>query len=117
MTDEPRDDLEPRVSALESQMAEVRADAAAARILASGADRDVSEVRAELRAHLQAINALGEVQRETRTELRRTRTELKAEIDELRTEMRTGFAETRAGFATMAAGMQHIVDLLDRPAD
>jgi hypothetical protein len=39
--------------------AAARADSAAARVLAAGADRDVSEVRAELRAHTQASTPYG----------------------------------------------------------
>jgi predicted nuclease with TOPRIM domain len=40
------------------------ADAGAARTLAAGADHDVSEVRAELRAHLSVLHALRETQLE-----------------------------------------------------
>ncbi len=50
------------------------------RVLAAGADRDVSEIRAELRAHTQGLNAL----RETQLEQGR-------EITSLRQEMREGF--------------------------
>jgi hypothetical protein len=39
-----------------------RADAVAARVLAAGADRDISEVRTELRAPTAALNALREIQ-------------------------------------------------------
>ena len=54
----------------------------------------MSEVRAELRAHTQALNAL----RETQLEQAR-------EISELRAEM-------REGFATLATGMAQITTLL-----
>ena len=64
------------------------------RLLAAGADRDVSEVRAELRAHTQALNAL----RETQLEQGR-------KIDEQGREM-------RQGFATLATGMAQITALL-----
>ena len=60
----PEDDLEARFARLEHEVAELReqvtiagSDAAAARVLAAGTDRDVSEVRAELRAHTQGLNA------------------------------------------------------------
>lgn len=79
---------------LREQVTIARSDAAAARVLASGADRDVSEVRAELRAHTQGLNAL----RETQLEQGRA-------ISELRQEMRDGFA-------TMATGMAQITALL-----
>jgi hypothetical protein len=65
------DDLENRVAVLEREVARLReqvalttSDAAAARVLAAGADHDVAEVRAELRAHTQALNALRETQLE-----------------------------------------------------
>jgi chromosome segregation ATPase len=90
------DDIEGRVRRLENEQARVRdevaqarADAAAARVLAAGADRDVSEVRAELRAHTGALNALRATQRE---------------MDQRMTD----------GFATLHTGMQHITVLLER---
>ena len=96
----PSDDLEARVRVLEETVGRLRdevvlsrADAGAARELAAGADRDVSEVRAELRAHTQTLNAL----RENQLDLQ---------------------SEVRAGFAEMRAGMGQIVSLLSqRPAD
>jgi chaperonin cofactor prefoldin len=109
---DPDDDVEVRLTVLEREVARLReqaaltsseataarVDAAAARVLAAGADRDVSEVRAELRAHLQALNALRETQ-----------------LDQAR-EMREGFAEMRAemreGFAKQATGMAQITALL-----
>jgi hypothetical protein len=108
----PDDDADARFTRLEREVAELReqvtfarSDAAAARVLAAGADRDVSEVRAELRAHIQALNAL-----------RETQLEQGQAIDELRREMRDGFAsqgrEMRDGFATVAVGMAQITALL-----
>jgi chromosome segregation ATPase len=73
MADSDRDDkdLETRVGILEREVARLReqaaltgSDAAAARVLAAGADHDVSEVRSELRAHTRALNALRETQLE-----------------------------------------------------
>ena len=65
------DDIETRVTVLEREVIRLRdqvaltsSEAEAARVLAAGADHDVSEVRAELRAHTQALNALREVQLE-----------------------------------------------------
>ena len=104
----PDDDAEARFARLEHDVAELReqvalakSDAAAARVLAAGADRDVSEVRAELRAHTQSLNAL----RETQLEQGRTLGRLHQETDGLRHEMRNGFA-------TMATGMAQITALL-----
>jgi hypothetical protein len=95
------DDIETRLAVVERDVAQLReqftltsSDAGAARMLAAGADHDVSEVRAELRAHTQALNAL----RETQLEQGR-------KIDEQGREM-------REGFATLATGMAQITALL-----
>ena len=91
---------------LRAEIALVRADAQAARMLAAGADRDVSEVRAELRSHTRVLNAL----RQTQVEQGRAIDELRGELGELRIEMRTGFA-------TLASGMADITTLLQRGID
>lgn len=101
-------DLEARVAALESQVAEIaklaervrrsEQDAAAARVLAGGADRDVTEIREEIRAFRQAtvssLNALRAGQADTDRRL--------ADLDRRMTD----------GFATTAAGQRQIVELL-----
>ena len=144
MTEAHGDDLEPRVSALEREMAQVRgeaaqarSDAAAARVLSTGADRDVSEVRAELRAHTSAISALRQTQvdfdrrlrslertthsgfaemrtgfAELRAEMGDLRDGLRSEMGEMRAELHSEIRDIRGGFATMQTGMQAIVDLL-----
>lgn len=91
---------------IRKQMAQSASDAGAARVLAAGADSDVSEVRAELRAHTGALNALREDQLSLRSEMGEMRTELRAEIDELR-------QETRQGFAAVHEGMARIVTLIE----
>jgi hypothetical protein len=115
----PEDDVEARVTSLEhavarlreqvtltsSDAAAARADAAAARVLAAGADRDVSELRTELRAHTQVLNALRETQLEQSRETRECFASQGRRIDALEREMRTGFA-------TMATGMAQITELL-----
>lgn len=116
---DPGDDFEARLAVLEREVARLReqtaltsseaiaarVDAAAARVLAAGADHDVSEVRAELRAHLQALNALRETQLEQAREMREGFADIRAEMYE-------GFAEMRAGFAVQATGMAQITALL-----
>lgn len=107
---EPRpadDDIPARLAAVEDELARLRpqlraatADSGAARVMASGADHDVSEVRAEMRAHTRTMNALRQDQIDMRAEL-------KAEIAELRD-------ETRRGFATVHEGMAGIVEILGR---
>ncbi len=68
-------------------------------MLAAGADRDVSEVRAELRAHTQGLNAL----RETQLEQGR-------EITSLRQEMREDLATLGTGMAQITALLTNITE-------
>jgi len=88
---------------LRARLRRAEEDAAAARILAGGADRDVGE--------------LGREFREFRDQNNRVLSAMRADIVDLGTEMRTEFADVRAdmrrGFATAAAGQQRIVELLD----
>jgi hypothetical protein len=121
------DNLEPRVAALETQVQELTTgvrrsghDATAARVLAGGADREVTEIRAELRDFRQATTASFNAMREDFTDLR-------AEVAELRTEMNSrfaevnnrfaavdnGFVEMRGKFDATAAGLEQIVNLLN----
>ncbi len=97
-------DLEARVAALEARLVEVeqqvstaQTDASAARELAAGADRDVSEVRAELRAHTRALNALREIHVEQGRAMDR------------------GFAEMRARLDQTTGGLDQILGLLNTP--
>ncbi|HET9257481.1 MAG TPA: hypothetical protein VFO16_20085 [Pseudonocardiaceae bacterium] len=111
------DDIETRLAVLEREVARLReqtalanteaarADADAARVLAGGADRGVSEVRAELRAHIQTLNPLRETQLEQSQEMAEG-------FAEMRTEMGRLQAEIREGFATQATGMAQITALL-----
>lgn len=99
MAEPAEENLETRVRSLEGEVAQIRervalsgADAAAARVLAAGADRDVAEVR----AHTRVLNFLREDQ-----------LALRAEMGEFR-------EETRQGFAVVNAGMTRIVELLGR---
>jgi chromosome segregation ATPase len=106
------DEPDPRVAELERQVREldrrVRSsaqDAAAARILAGGADRDVAEIRGEIRDFRQATTSSFNAMRADFTDLRREYIELQQRVD-------NGFAEMRGRFDATAAGQQHIVDLL-----
>ncbi len=56
------EELAQRVSALEAEVVTLRQEAAAARALAAGADRDVADYRAELRGHTRTLGALRETQ-------------------------------------------------------
>jgi hypothetical protein len=121
------DDLEARVTALETQVARVTAletqvqelteqvrhnaqDAAAARVLAGGADRDVTETRAEIRDFRQASTSSFNAMREDFTDLRKEMNSRFAEVDK-------GFAEIRGRLDAAAAGQQQIVGLLNTLID
>jgi uncharacterized protein YceH (UPF0502 family) len=98
-------DLESRVDALEEQVRNLTGrvqsserDAAAARVLAGAADRDVSEFRSEVREFRQATTA-------SFNALRQDFVDLRAHVD-------NGFIEMRGKFDVMAAGQHQIVDRL-----
>jgi hypothetical protein len=74
-------------------------------VLAAGADRDVSELRTELRAPTQVLNAVRETQLGLGREMRESFAAQGQRSDGLEREMRTGFA-------TMATGMARITELL-----
>lgn len=121
------EDIENRLTAVEREVAQLRAqtglaavDASAARTLAAGADRDVSEVRAELRAHTGALNALRQSQLEMGqqltsldqrltdgfataqadvTGLEQRLTTVQADVTGLERRLTDGFANTQAGLA------------------
>lgn len=106
-------DLEARVAALEVQVRELgervrhsEHDAAAARVLAGGADRDVTEIRTEIRDFRQATTASFNAMREDLVDLR-------THVDRKFTEVDRGFMEVRGRLDAAAAGQQHIVDLLN----
>jgi len=120
------DDLEPRVSALETQVQELRSrvrhseqDAAAARVLAGGADRDVEQIRGEIRDFRQATTAGFNAMREDLTDFR-TQVAAQfaqvdarfAQVDGKFEQVDRGFAEMRGKFDAAAAGQQQIVGLL-----
>lgn len=107
---EQPEDLEPRVAALEAQVRELnervrrtQQDAAAARVLVGGADRDVTEIRAEIRDFRRATTASFTAMREDLTDLRTDLTDLHTEV--------------RCRFDTLAAGHQQIVELLSTLID
>jgi hypothetical protein len=98
------EDLEPRVRALEEQVRDLKGrvqaseqDAAAARVLAGAADRDVSEFRGEIRDFRRATTASFNA--------------LRQDFVDLRTHVDDGFTEMRGKFDVMAAGQQRIVGL------
>jgi hypothetical protein len=74
------DDLRARLAALEAELPAIREEAAAARALAAGADRDVAEYRAEMRSQTRLLSAIRETQVTERVELKGDIAELRAGI-------------------------------------
>jgi chromosome segregation ATPase len=90
---QPRN-LEERVSSLEQEIKVLRAEAAAARALAAGADRDVADYREEMRGQTRLIQALRESQVEQVTRLDQQITQLDQ--------------RTRAGFGVIAGMLEQL---------
>lgn len=121
------EDIEPRVAALEGEVLELKRrvqgteqDAAAARILAGAADRDVSEFRGEIRDFRQAVAGGFNAMRHDFVDLRQEFVDLRQDFGDLRQEFTTlrdhvdrGFVEMRGKFDAAAAGQQQIVGLLE----
>lgn len=107
------ENLEPRVTALETQVRELRGevqankfDVAAAQTLALAVDRDVSEMRGFRRATVASLNAL----RADMVDMRADMVDMRADLTGMRHEM-------RAKFDITAAGQQRIVELIQRVID
>jgi len=119
-------DLESRVAALEHQMRDLAGrvqvseqDAAAARVLAGAADRDVSGFREDLREFRQATAASFNALREDFVDLRSDFgalqegfATLQGNFGALQENVDQGFIEMRGKLDATAAGQQQIVDLL-----
>ena len=116
--------LEQQVGDLERRVQTSEQDAAAARVLAGGADRDVGEIRAEIREFGELNTRLHNATRadiaNMRVEIRGLQTghtDLRAEVSDLRDQMSTGFIEMRGRLDATAAGQQRIVELLGEIID
>lgn len=105
-------DLEARVTALETQVSDLNQrvrrsehDAAAARVLAGGADRDVTDMRTEIRDsrehNTRMLNAL-----------RQDMLEGFARVDDRFARVDHGFTEMRGKLDATAAGLQQITGML-----
>lgn len=110
---EPSGDLETRVAALETRVGELadrlqhsEQDAAAARVLAGGADRDVDQIRGEIRDFRQATTSSFNAMREDLADLRK-------HVDDGFATVERGFTEMRGKFDATAAGQEQIVGLLN----
>ena len=116
------DDIENRVAVLERQFLKLReqvalaiSEASAARMLAAGADHDISEVRAELRALTQSLNALRETQPELSKKVHSLRDQvhsLEDQVHSLDDKVTKLDDKVTHGFSTLSAGMAQIMALL-----
>lgn len=93
--DERIDALEADVAALRSRLSRAEQDAAAARILAGGADRDVGDLRGEFREFRDQNNRV---------------------LSAMRADVTDGFAEMRRGFRQVDDKFTEIRGLLDGQA-
>ena len=124
------EDLEARLSAVEHEVARLRdevagsaTDSGAARVLAAGADRDVSEVRAELRAHTSALNALRQSQLDLERKVDTGFGQVDARLDQMDArfeqvdarfdQVDANFARVQEQFARVGAGLAQIVTLIE----
>lgn len=102
----------------------VEQDAAAARVLAGAADRDVGEIRAEIRDFRQATTASFNALRADFVDLRQDFSDLRQDFSGLREDFSglrdhvdRGFIEMRGKFDATAAGQQRIVELIESLID
>ncbi|MGQ0774752.1 MAG: hypothetical protein ACT4NY_10095 [Pseudonocardiales bacterium] len=100
------DDIETRLTVVEREIARFRerlaltdAVAGSAHVLAAGADRELSEARAERLSHTQVLNAL----RETQLEHGKAIMALQRDVSGLQREVREGFAVLGTGMAQITA--------------
>lgn len=107
------DELEARVTALEVHIRELdermrhsAQDAAAARVLAGAADRDVAQIREEIGDFRHATTASFNAMREDLTDLR-------TRIEDGFAKVENGFVEMRGKLDATAAGQHQIVELLN----
>ncbi|MEV3963141.1 hypothetical protein AB0M34_19955 [Nocardia sp. NPDC050193] len=123
--------FEDRLSALESEMGDIKQrlqrsekDAAAARVLAGGADRDTSELRIELREFREQNMRLHNATRADIADIRGDITEIRGDITDIRGELGqlngrvdTLTLEMRSKFDMLTAGQQQIVNLITLALD
>jgi hypothetical protein len=120
-----------RMSALETQVRDLaervrnnERDAVAARVLAGGADRDVAEMRKEIREFREQNTRVLNARREDLTDLRQRMDDGFAQLDRQFTRVDEAFVKVDLGFTEMcgkldatAVGQQHIAELLNRLID
>ncbi|WP_280456822.1 hypothetical protein [Nocardia carnea] len=124
-------DFEERLTALEGEVGDLEhrlqrseKDAAAARVLAGGADRDTSELRIELREfreqnmrlHNATRSDIADIRGDI-TGIRGDITGIRGEIGQLNNRVDTLTLEMRSKFDMLAAGQQQIANLITLAID
>lgn len=116
--------FEDRLSALESEVGDLKQrlqrsekDAAAARVLAGGADRDPSELRIELREFREQNMRLHNATRSDIADIRGDITDIRGELGQLNGRVDTLTLEMRSKFDMLTAGQQQIVNLITLALD
>ncbi|SEC12251.1 hypothetical protein SAMN04489727_2647 [Amycolatopsis tolypomycina] len=87
-------------------MQRIRQDAAAARVLAGTADRDVSEFKQILNGHTKVLNAM----RETQVEQGQRLDLLESKFDQLDAKVDRGFTKVNIGIEQMSRLLQQVID-------
>jgi len=105
--------LEGQVRELDQRVRHSERDAAAARVLAGGADRDVAQIREEIRDFRRATTASFNAMREDLTDLRTRVDDGFASVEDRFARVDDGFVGVRGKLDATAAGQQQIVDLLN----
>ena len=105
--DERINALEADVAALRSRLGRAEQDAAAARILAGGSDRDVGDLRGEFREFRNQNNRMLSAMREDLTDMRERVDRGFAQVDR-------NFLAVHSKIDGVAAGVQVVTDLLTR---
>lgn len=117
-------DFEERLTALEGEVGDLEhrlqrseKDAAAARVLAGGADRDTSELRIELREFREQNMRLHNATRSDIADIRGDITGIRGEIGQLNNRVDTLTLEMRSKFDMLAAGQRQIANLITLAID
>lgn len=110
MSHDDLNDIRRRLRAVEQ-------DAAAARVLAGAADRDVAEIRAEIRDFRNATTASLNALRQDFVDLRDHVDRRFEQVDRGFEQVDRGFTEMRGKLDATAAGQQRIVELIESLID
>ena len=104
------------IDELRARLRRAEEDAAAARILAGGADRDVAEIRGEVRELRSDMRSeFAEVRAELRgfrDQNNRVLNAMRADLTDMRAHMNEGFAEIRGLLDGQAGWNQRLADML-----